>query len=225
MADDLFQQLTHIGSALGPIGVALSGFLTRAVNQVTKTIEEAKKSADEAVKVANEAKMLAQSFQGAAQNSPEVRKLSQAFDDVRSGLRMELTTFKTGMEERFSQASQELRAMVQSLMNEVERRVERDVERIVRGSRPDAVESDALLVELRSTLDHERDQRIALQETLTGHMKDGVERWLKMERFIGNIESTVETWRRERSATEEKIEPLRREIDALHRELRDLRLR
>ena len=40
----------------------------------------------------------------------------------------------------------------------------------------------------------------------------------EMERFIGSIESTVDTWKRERTTLEEKIE-------SLHRELRDMRSR
>jgi len=47
---------------------------------------------------------------------------------------------------------------------------------------------------------------------MTVYMKDGTERWLKMERFIGSIETTVEGWRRERGILEERIEELRREL-------------
>jgi len=218
MADDLLQQLTHIGSALGPVGVAISGWLGRALTRLTSAAEEAKKSADEALKAAHEAKTLAQ---GVAANFSESKAVATGFSDLRGGLRLEMSSFKTGIEERFSQASQELRALVQKLVEDLERRLERDVERIVRGSRPEGVyENDALLVELRSKLDHERDQRIALQEALTGHMRDGVERWLKMERFIGKIESTVESWERERASERRALEE---RIDFLQREMRDLR--
>jgi hypothetical protein len=227
MADDLFQQLTHIGSALGPIGVMITGFLSRTVNKVTTDIAEAKKlagdamrvagdalkSAAEAVRVAGEAKTFVQGAQSHAQIPSEGRKTSVGFDELRRGLRLEVTAIKNGLDERFAQASQEVRALVRQLVEEAERRLDNNLERIVRGSRPEGIhENDALLVELRSTLEHEQEQRIALQETLTGYMKDGLERWLKMERFIGSIETTVEGWKRERSILEERIENLRREM-------------
>jgi hypothetical protein len=218
MADDILQQLTHIGSALGPVGVAISGWVGRAMARLTTAAEEGKKAADEALKVAQEAKAIAQ---GMATNLADAKAVSSGFSDLRGGLRLEMTNFKTGIEERFSQITQEMRTLIQKLVEDLERRVERDVERIVRGSRPEGVyENDALLVELRSKLDHERDQRIALQEALTGHMRDGVERWLKMERFIGKIESTVESWERERASERRALEE---RIDSLHREMRDLR--
>jgi len=218
MADDLLQQLTHIGSALGPVGVAISGWLGRALNRLTTAAEEAKKAADEAHRAAQEAKNLAQ---GVATNFAEAKTIAASFQDLRGGLRLEVTNLKASIEERFGQVSQELRALVQKLVEDLERRLERDVERIVRGSRPEGVyENDALLVELRSKLDHERDQRIALQEALTGHMRDGVERWLKMERFIGKIESTIESWERERAVERRTLEE---RIESLHREIRDLR--
>jgi len=235
MADDIFQQLSHIGSALGPIAVTVTGFLSRAVKKVTEDITEAKKLATEALRlsgeasrIASEAKTLIQGAQFHGQPPPETRKVSGGFDDLRRGLRLELTTLRNDLDAKFSQASQELRALVRQLVEEAERRIDHNLERIVRGSRPEGVyESDALLVEVRGKLVHEQEQRIALQQTLTAHMKDGVERWLKMERFIGNIETTVETWNRERDALDEKIErekdALDQRIDSLRSELRDLR--
>ncbi len=224
MADDLFQQLTHIGSALGPIGVMITGFLSRTVNAIRADMTAAKTAAadavrlaTDAVKVAGEAKTYAQG-QGSPQNSGEFRKVVTDFDDLRRGLHLEVSTLKNSLDERFAQASRELQAMARQLVEEAVRRFDHDMERFVRGSRPEGLENDALLVEVRSRMEHEREQRKTLQETLTGHMRDGVERWLKMERFIGSIESTVDTWKRERTTLEEKIE-------SLHRELRDMRSR
>jgi hypothetical protein len=200
--DDLLTQLSHIGSALGPIGVTVAGYLTRAVKRITTQAEDAKKVAEEAKKIATDT----------AAHFAEARNISKTFEDLRTSFRTEFSQFKTGIEERVSQASQEMRALVQKLVDEAERRNERNVERIVRGSRPEGYENDAILVELRSKLDHERDQRISMQETLTAHMRDGVERWLKMEKFIGRIEATIETWERDRAALEEQIESLRHEM-------------
>jgi hypothetical protein len=220
MADDFFQQLTHIGSAFGPIGLMITGFLSRTVKTVTADIAEAKKlagdaikAAAEAVKVAGEAKTLVQVAQSHAQASTEGRKTSAGFEELRRGLRLEVTSIKNSLDERFAQVSHEVRALIRQLVEEAERRLDNNLERIVRGSRPEGIhENETLLVEMRSTLEHEQEQRIALQETMTVYMKDGTERWLKMERFIGSIETTVEGWRRERGILEERIEELRREL-------------
>jgi hypothetical protein len=220
MADDFFQQLTHIGSAFGPIGLMITGFLSRTVKTVTADIAEAKKlagdaikAAAEAVKVAGEAKTLVQVAQSHAQASTEGRKTSAGFEELRRGLRLEVTSIKNSLDERFAQVSHDVRALIRQLVEEAERRLDNNLERIVRGSRPEGIhENETLLVEMRSTLEHEQEQRIALQETMTVYMKDGTERWLKMERFIGSIETTVEGWRRERGILEERIEELRREL-------------
>jgi hypothetical protein len=241
MADDFFQQLTHIGSAFGPIGLMITGFLSRTVNKVTTDIAEAKKlggeamrlaenavkSAAEAVKVAGEAKAFAEAKAHAgAQNAPirprvanprpdpiEGRKIESGFEDLRRGLRLEVTAIKNAIDERFAQVSHEVRGLVRQLVEEAERRLDNNLERIVRGSRPEGIhENDALLAELKSTLEHEQEQRIAFQETTASYMKDGLDRWLKMERFLGSIETTVELWERERRMFEERIENLRRDV-------------
>ena len=199
MSDDFFQQLTHIGSALGPIGVTITGFLGRAIKQVTSDVAEAKRLATAASTLATTANTIA----------TEAKALAQQRSDGHPSF----DAFKNAIDKRFSDASQELRALVEHVAAEAERRWERELERILRGSRPEGgYENDALLVELRTTLEHEQEQRVALQETLTGHMKDGVERWLRMERFIGSIETTVELWERERRGLEEKINSLQTEL-------------
>jgi chromosome segregation ATPase len=203
MSDDFFQQLTHIGSALGPIGVTITGFLGRAIKQVTNDVAEAKRLATAASTLATSANTTA----------TEAKALAQQRSD---GGHPAFEAFKNAIDKRFADASQELRALVERLIAEAERRWEREVERILRGSRPEGgYENDALLAELRTTLEHEQEQRVALQETLTGHMKDGVERWLRMERFIGSIETTVEGWERERRALEEKINSLQNELRSM----------
>lgn len=202
MSDDFFQQLAHIGSALGPIGVTITGFLGRAVRKITTDVAEA-------TRIATAASTLATT---ASTTATEAKTLAQKNADGHPSFE----SFKNGVDKRFADASQELRALVERLVADAERRLEHQLERIMRGSRPEgAYENDALLVELRTTLEHEQEQRIALQETLTGHMKDGVERWLRMERFIGHIETTVEVWQRERSALEERIESLQTELRTL----------
>ena len=263
-ADDLFQQLTHIGSALGPVGLMVTGFLNRTIKNITTDIKSAKKLGTEAMKVAGEAKTTATEAKSALQaftqqladaarssaeasrvageartlaqdrvaqsqalapsggpGASEIRKIYTAFDELRRGLRLEVTTFRSGLDERFAQLNQELRSLVRQLTEEAERRLDRDLERVMRGSRPDGFESDSILVEMRSKLLHEQEQRVALQQNLAAHMKEAVDRWLKMERFIGSIETTVETWQRDRDSWKSERDEMNEKIESMRRELRD----
>ena len=166
--------LSQAGSAIGTVGTALSGYL---VKRVLKSAE----NADAALTAAKEARSLVVAATDA---------LNTTFAATKAALRMEVDSFKDDVNSRLQRMS-----------------VSPDVGmRTPWPSRPDLGYDDrvgplvARVETLSSQLTQTRERLKEIEGLFNDRNKEDLERWLKMERWMGQLETlTNNPPRRERS--------------------------
>ena len=220
-AGDLLQQLQQVGSALGPIAAGGVGLLIRAVKSVAAGVDEAKAAAKQAAGASQEAEKASKTAVG-------------SFEAVSRAMRMELDTFKQEVEQKIRLGIDGVPPVLVSALARFRRDVFdplderlatleqnlRNLDRMRRASRPDFGEEEETTGRfqgLSSTLVHEQEERRALQETLTEHMKDEAQRWMTLERTLGRFEALIETWESNRQLIETQIQTVQSEVASLRR--------
>jgi chromosome segregation ATPase len=246
VSGDLLQQLAQLGSAFGPVAAGAVGWLSRAVKRITSDVTLAQANALMAKGQADTAQSTASGLADAIKRAQTIADeaktlaagLADAFASMRRGVRMEVNSFK-------EEVNSQIRTMVADLDNATddgpagallkklhretivpldERLVnleekQRSIERTLRSSRPEfpSEEETGRFVAIRTTMDHEQEQRRALQETLVGHMRDEAERWLRLERTMGNTEAKMEAWSNQAERLQRQLEDQQRTLDTLRR--------
>jgi len=169
----VLEVLTQIGGGVGAAGTTAAGFLLRTVLKTSSTLAEVKGIANGAKTVAETAKTAAETAQA-------------GLDSLKRGLRMELDEFKRGIDDRIKRLArtsrsgftdEEARTEIRSTIDELRQ----DLQQV--SSQQDA---------LRTDLERERDERLALAELVADNTKSEVERWMALNRTLGRWEGIME---------------------------------
>jgi len=154
-----------VGGATGAAGTAISALVLRKTLGTSEESGAAKKQAESAVAKADTAQA-------------GITKLTELFDALRRGMRMELDEFKESFRRASSPAfpEEETRRTIEGLRNEIA------------NLRAELGDIDVL----RSELSHEREQRVALQDAISDSMKGDAEKWSRLNVALTRLETQIE---------------------------------